>query len=764
MGCCGDSGSAEAAGGRPSSDLDGAVETRGGAFHLDLSVPDISCAACIGRIEGALAKLPGLERARVNFGARRVALDWTDPAFDPADALALLADLGYPARPWRASGEAADDDPKGRALLRATAVSGFAAMNVMLLSVSVWAGADGATKDFLHWFAALIALPAVVYAGRPFFRSAIAGLSRGQLNMDVPISLGVVLASGLSLYETAFGTADTYFEAAITLLFFLLVGRTLDHFTRERARGAVAALARLAPRTARRVAGEGLETVAIDEILPGDTVEVAAGERVPADGTLLADRALAFDRSLVSGEGDPVPVRPGETVLAGTLALDGPVRLSVLRPAEESFLADMRRMMAAAEDVRSAPMRIAERAARLYAPVVHIVAILACLGWLAAGASFYTALSIAIVVLIITCPCALALAVPAVQVVASERLFRSGVALKDGLALERMRAVTHVVFDKTGTLTIPRVADPEAVGDEALAAAAALARHSSHPAARAVVAAAAERGLALPATRGAREERGNGVEGIVAGRAMRLGRAAWASGAAADGEGASGLVIAADGARPVPIRLAERLRPGAAETVAALRRDGLSVSILSGDRAGAVAAVAAALDVADWRAGVAPADKLAALEARAADGERVLMVGDGINDGPALAAAHASMSPAEGADLSRTAADMVLMGERLDGAWIAWRTARAAHRHVVQNFAIALLYNVVAIPLACAGLVTPLIAALAMSSSSILVTLNALRLRLAVPAAAPAARPAAPGEGAGASAPPTGVPERAATA
>lgn len=742
MSCCG--ASAPPAGPRftASEEVLAAVEARGGTSHLDLHVPDIACAGCIGRIEKALAALPGVERARVNFGAKRVGLDWSDPAFDPGLAVSTLAELGYPATPFRGAG-GEGRDARGAMLLRSTAVAGFAAMNVMLLSIAVWAGADGETKAFLHWFAALIALPAVVYAGRPFYRSAFAGLRRGELNMDVPISLGVILASGLSLYETAWGASDTYFEAGITLLFFLLIGRTLDHFTRERARGAVAELARLAPRTVRVVDADGsLATVTLEAVSAGDVVELAAGERVPADGRLLAPEGT-FDCSLVTGESEPVRRRAGASLLAGTLVLDGPVRLSVERAPEASFLAEMRRMMAAAEDVRSRHMRIAERAARLYAPVVHVVAILACIGWLMAGASFYTAISIAIVVLIITCPCALALAVPAVQVVASDVLFRRGVALKDGAALERMRETTRVVFDKTGTLTVPEVADADALDPDVLATAAALARHSSHPAARAVARAARERGLTLPATRDVSEERGRGVSATVNGRATRLGRAEWAeavegafvdlSSLSAKGPrpGAS-LVLAMEGRPSVRIALAEALRPNARAVVALLTREGVPVTILSGDRPEAVVDVAGRLGVVDWRAGMAPAEKLAVLRDMAEAGEKVLMVGDGINDGPALAAAHCSMSPADGADLSRTAADMVIMAPGLEAVWTARRAAAAAHRHVLQNFGIAIAYNVVAIPLACAGYVTPLIAALAMSSSSILVTLNALRLRLSV--------------------------------
>lgn len=722
MSCCGDPRAQIAATGTLPPETAALVVASGHRSTLTLHVPEIHCAACIGRIEDAVRAAGAEVAARVNFTRKTVTLSWEDPAADPARAIAALRALGYAPQPLAEAARAGD--PVGRELMRALAVAGFAAMNVMLMSVAVWAGADGTTARFLNWFSALIALPALAYAARPFVRSALRALAARSLNMDVPIALAIVLAAGLSLFHTVSGEGETYFDAAVTLTFFLLAGRVLDHLTRERARSAVAHLARLAPVTAHVFAADGTtHPVDVAAIRPGDTLHIAAGERVPVDARLTGE--ATFDLSLATGESRPVSLAAGEEVLSGALALTGPLRIVALRPAEASFLATVASLQRAAEVTRSRPARIADRAARIYAPAVHLLAAVTLLAWLAAGAGLHASLTTAIAVLIITCPCALGLAVPAVQVAACERLFRLGLLVKDGGALERLCGITEVVFDKTGTLTTPELADAAAVPDETLALAGALARHSTHPVARAVLRAAEARHLALPAIDDIRETRGHGIAGRLDGVPVSLGSCPEAAGLA---------VVRGDGP-PHPLAVRERLREGAAPLVAALTRAGLPTAILSGDKSPAVEAVAGRLGIATWRAGASAADKVAYLEARRAAGARVLMIGDGLNDGPALAAAYASIAPADASDLSRAAADIVITGEDLRRAAEALATARAAHRLILQNFAIAGLYNAVAIPLAVLGHASPLAAALAMSTSSILVTLNALRLTRPVRAA-----------------------------
>ncbi|MEO1104727.1 MAG: heavy metal translocating P-type ATPase, partial [Pseudomonadota bacterium] len=402
------------------------VERGGGRFKLTLYVPEIRCAGCIGGIEKAVTDAAPDVSGRVNFTRRTVTLTWRTENADPARALAALRDLGYAPQPLPTTRPA---DPVGRELIRALAVSGFAAMNVMLLSVAVWSGAEGTTEEFLNWFSALIALPAVAYAVRPFLRSAIGALRKWRLNMDVPISLAIVLAAILSLTNTITGAGETYFDAAIMLTFFLLGGRLLDHLTRERARASVRQLATMAPATAHVFTADGdTHPVPLATVQPGAALHVAAGERVPVDGRLQS--AASFDLSLATGESRPVALVAGEEVLAGALALTGPVRMTAVRPAADSFLATLTDLQRAAEESRSRPARIADQAAKVYAPVVHLLAAATLIGWLISGAGFGVSLTVAIAVLIITCPCALGLAVPAVQVAACDRLFRRGLLIK----------------------------------------------------------------------------------------------------------------------------------------------------------------------------------------------------------------------------------------------------------------------------------------------------------------------------------------------
>jgi Cu2+-exporting ATPase len=700
-----------------------------GAASVDLMVPGIRCAGCIRAIETGLGKLDSVASARVNLSMRRVRVLY-DPAKGSVDAvLEGLSSLGYEARPYDTQAMTEiDRDSAGRDLLVRLAVAGFAAMNVMLLSVSVWSGAEAATRDLLHWISALIALPAIAFSGVPFFRSALEALSARRLNMDVPISLAVGLAAGTSLYETIHGGEHAYFDAGISLIFFLLIGRYLDHRTRAVARSAAAELTALSARAATVIGPDGArETVAIGDLGPGTLVEVAPGERVPADGSIEAG-ASDLDRSMVTGETNPEPVGPGAEVHAGMLNLSGPLRVRVVATGEATLLAEIARMVESAERGKTRYDRWADRAARIYAPGVHIVAAAAFICWLWGTGDWRLAVTIATAVLIITCPCALGLAVPAVHAVAGGRLFRRGIFLKDGGALERLAGIDMVVFDKTGTLTEgrPELASGPSDGDPAWPVAAALAGVSQHPLSRALAAAAQARGVAPVTLDKLREVPGAGVEGQLDATPVRLGRAGWVG--AAGGPATTVWLRVGNGA-PAAFTFEDTVRADAREACDALRARGLRLALFSGDAAGPVARVAEATGIEDARAGMTPAEKLSALEGLARDGHRVLMVGDGINDAPALAAAHASMSPVAASDVSRAAAGLVFTGERLAPVVFALETARMARARALENFGLAAAYNAVAVPVALMGLVTPLIAALAMSGSSIVVTLNALRMR-----------------------------------
>ena len=701
-----------------------APEAAAPASRTLFSVPGLHCAGCISKIEGGLAPVRGIVSSRVNFTAKQVIVDHL-PELHVPDVQAAIARLGFEAQPIRAAGALADKS-ESRELLKATAVAGFAAMNVMLLSISVWSGATGATRDLFHALSALIAIPTVAYSGRPFFRSAWAALRAGRTNMDVPISVGVLLVTGLSLFETLTSGPHAYFDGAVMLLFFLLVGRVLDSVMRDRARDGVTALLRQTAPGALVLKEDGSTAWTEAEALaPGMRILVAAGERFAADGVVEAG-ATSIDKSLLTGESVPVHAGQGDIVHAGTLNLDAPVTVRVTAAGPDTAIADIARLMGEAAQPRSRYVRIADRAARLYAPAVHTLAILSFVGWMLVGAGWHQALLIAAAVLIITCPCALGLAVPAAQIVAAGALMRAGVLVKDGSALERLAEADRVLFDKTGTLTLGR---PEPLGLEDVPAEErpvllALACASRHPLSQALRRALEAEGVTAAALADLREEPGFGVRALDGGARVSLGRPSAAAGAA---------LAAAFSPANGPVRLLrfrDALRPGAAETVAELERLGLPGEIVSGDRSAAVAPVARALRL-TAQTGMRPQDKLDAIARLSGAGHKVLMVGDGLNDGPALAAGHVSMAPASASDVGQTAADAVFLGDGLALVAAAVRAARRTMHIVRQNFAIAIGYNVVAVPLALAGLVTPLVAALAMSGSSVIVVANALRLRSA---------------------------------
>jgi Cu2+-exporting ATPase len=682
------------------------------------TVPGMKCAGCIGKIERELPKVTGIAAARANFSAKRVAISH-DPALGEDALTAALLGLGFEAQPVADNPLGVEDGERKR-LSRALGVAGFGMMNVMLLSVSVWSGADGATRELFHWLSALIAIPVIVYSGRPFFASAWMALSHRRTNMDVPISIGVILATCMSLYETITGGEHAFFDSAVMLLFFLLAGRALDAEMRTRTRAGIGALLGRMGKSASVIGADGsTRRVAAKDLQPGMLVLVAAGEAMAADGEV-AEGSSAIDNAMLTGESAPEPVAPGAVVHAGAINLSAPIRVTLTRVAEDTAIAEIARLMDEAGQSRSTYVRIADRASRLYAPVVHTLALVAFAGWLIAGAGWHQSLTIAIAVLIITCPCAMGLAVPAAQVVASGALLRRGLLVKDGSALERLAECDIALLDKTGTLTLgePR-ADISALDANARSVALGLAQASRHPLSRGLAAACLREGVTPAAIADIAEVSGCGLTGRWQGMTVALERPENAADALA-----TRLRI---GESVQTITFADPLRSDAAATLAALRREGITASILSGDRAAPVEALAAQLGLAAT-AEASPQAKLAALEALKTQGRRPLMVGDGLNDGPALAAAHASIAPGTASDASQQAADAVFIGEGLMPVALAVRVAKKTMRIVRENFGFSIAYNVLAVPLALMGLVTPLIAAIAMSVSSLVVVANSLRL------------------------------------
>ena len=702
--------------------------------QLELVVEGIVSAQAIAQIEQALIGIPDLVYARLNMTTRRLTTQWAHAGYNAAPLFAVLDRFGYRAMPFTTNQAEEEESARTKWLLRCLAVSGFATMNVMLLSVSVWSGnvteISTETRDLFHWLSALIALPAAGFAGQPFFFNALRAIRSGEMVMDVPISLGILLALGMSVYETAHHAEHAYFDSALMLLFFLLSGRVLDHVMRLKTRATAANLAALRAPLANRLAGDGsLAEVPADALVAGDVIVVAAGQRIAADGVVVQGQS-AVDESFLTGETDRRPVAVGAQIYAGMLNGEGQLQVRVVAAGRQTLLSEIETLIDNAVTSKSRYVQVADRVARIYAPIVHVTAALTAIGWLIAGASLHDAIIIAIAVLIITCPCALALAAPTVQVVVAGALFRKGVLMRSGDVIERMAEVDVIVFDKTGTLTLPDVSQPDfaRLSDADLRLAGRLAQSSHHPLARALRDYARQHCGPLVALDDVQEISGQGVCTTHEGEDVRLGSLVFCGLADKALPGGQSLIAFARNGTVTLLPVGQVLRRDAVETVRQLQAS-YRVLVLSGDHAGAVEPVARALGIAEWQAGIKPAEKLAFLNRMKAEGLTVLMIGDGVNDAPALAGAAVSMSPTTGADVTQAAADALFMGE---GLGVVAQTLALCHKGravMRENFLLALVYNLVAVPLAMAGMVTPLIAAAAMSGSSVLVSVNALRAR-----------------------------------
>ncbi len=695
-----------------------------GLHSLNCTVEGMTCGRCAITIESELNRLAGVASARVNATTRRLRVEIDRKVTEPEQVLAAVSALGYGIHPY------ADDTSSGESrqgnLLVPLAVAGFGTMNVMLFSVSIWAGLASdmgpGTRTLLHWASAVVAIPVVAYSASVFYLPAAAALRHGRVTMDAPISLAILATLAASLYETARGAEHAYFDAAVSLTFFLLVGRVLDRMLRKRSSGAAENLRALTRGRAFRLREGGEpEEVLATELAAGDVIHVPAGELIPADADLMAPGA-EIDDSTVTGESMPRVLREGDTLMAGCRNVGPAFRARVTAVGNETRLSSIADIAEAAEVHRGRHQLLADRFSQGYAPLVIGSALLGFAVWLlVVGASLSEATMIAVAVLVVTCPCAAGLATPAVAARAANLLLAGGVIVRDGGALERLAEVTDVVLDKTGTLTRPEfVLDPEVDADLARQASA-LAATSQHPLCRALSAAYPARPLD-----GVREFPGRGLE---AKGGERLGSAVFTgAGGAASPDGRAELWFRACGGRLARFGFSQSLRPGLRDMVEGLRRRGLRPFILSGDTPNAVATVACAAGLDTWQAGCSPEDKIARVGAMTGEGRQVAMFGDGLNDAAALAYAHVSVAPASATGAAQVAADVILLGNSLEALLGVIDIARKSRRLIAENLVFAAAYNVVSLPLALAGMLTPFIAAILMSSSSILVMLNAMRL------------------------------------
>jgi Cu2+-exporting ATPase len=693
-------------------------------------VEGMRCASCAFLIERTLNALQEVS-ARMNLTTRRLTVQWAGNAERGNDLVNKIAALGYRLRPFNAAALENSEQREVKFLLCCLAVAGFAAGNIMLISVALWSSTQEsmgtATRDLLHLVSGCIAIPTVAYAGRPFYQSAWEALRHKRTNMDVPIAVALTLTTVMSVFEVAQHGAYAYFDSVVMLVFLLLAGRYLDRRARGRARAAAQDLLALMSGTATIIDHGRTTLLPISSLRPDMVLMVAAGERIAADGTV-ATGTSELDPSLMTGETITMPVQPGDRVLAGMVNVLAPMTITVTATPEQSQLGEIIRLMEEAEQGQAEYVRLADRIARYYTPVVHVLALGTFLAWWGVvGAPWQVALLTAMTVLIITCPCALGLAVPVVQVLASSSLFRRGMLLKAADALERLAKVDTIVFDKTGTLTLghPALINADALSPADMQLAARLATHSRHPLARAIAVHTAPDSTVLNIV----ELPGCGMEATIDGQTVRLGKRSWCGSADAPADDHPELWLRYGDAAPVRFAFADAVRDDAAAVIADLKQQGFAITLLSGDREPVVREVAAQMGITDWHAGMIPADKGQAITALRQQGRQVLMVGDGLNDALALTAANVSIAPTTALDIAQNAADLVFQGALLKPVVTALQVARRTQSLVRQNFLLAFVYNLCAVPLAMLGHVTPLVAAIAMASSSILVVANAQRVQ-----------------------------------
>jgi P-type Cu2+ transporter len=697
-----------------------------------LFVEGVRCTACVWLIERALQSLPGVASVQVNALARRARITWIEERVSLSQILERLVRTGY--RAWPLHARALDDirRQQARDALKRLVVAGFGAMQAMMFAAVLYLrGADAvdvSAEALFRWLGFIVATPVVMYSAAPFFKGAARSLAARHLSMDVPVAAAIALIYAASFVEALRGGGHVYFDSVSMFVFFLLAGRYLEMRARHHAGDLVDALARLTPSFAdRRREDHSLERIGIHELRAGDRVHVGEGGLVPADGVLLSP-ACRVDEALVSGESTPTLRRCGDALIAGSVLVDGPVDLRVERVGADTVLAGIAGLVERAQVERPQLARAGEQTTGRFVARVLSLTVLTAAAWSVVDPS--RAFAAALAVLVVSCPCAFALAVPAAITRALTVLARCGVLVVKPDAIAALAQTTHVVFDKTGTLTMPRLTDVETFNDVspegALRLAAALARESHHPLARAIAAACSD--AALPAAAQVRSAAGLGLSGVVEGRELQLGSSRFIASSRRLPGHADAILLADQTGVIAAFHVSEQLRPGMRDVIDTLKALGLQLHIISGDATAKVADVAAKLDIARWRARASPADKLSELGTMRAQGARVLAVGDGVNDAPVLAGADVGVALASGAEIARASSDIVLAGERLSALVTACRIARQTVAVIQQNQRWALLYNLVAMPLAALGFVPPWLAALGMSFSSLCVIGNALRI------------------------------------
>jgi len=701
-----------------------------GRSTTNLLVEGLRCAACAWLLERRLLQLPGVTDATVNVMTGRGRVEFADVKL--STIFRTIADLGYRAHLLGRADSLAVALRERHAALKRLAVAGLGMMQVMMIAVALYAGASTGMSPVIRQYlcvaSLVIATPVALYGGAPFFAGASSALRARHLTMDVPVSIGILLAFVLSAVATLRDSGAVYFDSVVMVIFLLLLGRYFEMLARHRAGSTVEALARVVPAVARRVVGTRTEDVPVAALAVGDVVEVEAGAVMPVDAALESPLATV-DESLITGESRPVTKRAGDTVLAGALNVQWPALIRVTATGAATVLAGIVQLAERAQAERPRASRLADRIAPAFIGFVLICAAATCLVWMWIDPA--KAWGATIAVLVVSCPCALSLATPVATTATAAALRRRGILVTRTDAFEALAAVDCALFDKTGTLTEgrPRIVSSDRLGatsiEECYRIAGALERHAAHPIARAFAASA------TPPVENASAVPGAGVEGWIEGRRYRIGRASYVeeiAGPSPAPAADAGVCLGGDGRWLARFCWEDTLRPSAARALAALTSSGLSLEVLSGDHPRAVASVAEAAGIKQWRAALSPKEKMDRLQELQRRGARVMVVGDGINDAPSFGAADVSIAMGSGSAIARASADVIILGGDLGEIPLAIEEARRTRTVIRQNLLWALIYNAASIPLAAFGMVPPWIAAAGMSLSSLLVIGNASRL------------------------------------
>ncbi len=715
----------------------------GNVREASLILEGMVCAACVWLNEQHLARLPGVLAVSVNYATQRARVRWDDAQVHLSRILQAVSEIGYLAHPYDPDRAQEILERERRLQLRRLAVAAAFGMQVMILAVALYAGAfsgiETEFKNLFHWLSLVLSLPVLGYSAQPFFRSALRDLRHKRVGMDVPVSLGLGIAFAGSLWATLTGHGEVYYDSVVMFVFFLLTGRYFELAGRKRAAEVSEALVHMLPVTATRLVNGEQEAVPASELNNGDLVLVRPGESIPADGHVQEGRS-SVDESLLTGESLPLEKIPGSVLIGGSINIESPLTLRVDKTGADTVLSAILRLLDRAQTEKPAIAVAADRAAAWFVARVLLLAAGVALFWYLYDPARW--LPITIAVLVVTCPCALSLATPTAITAATGRLMRRGLVTTRGHALETLARANTFVFDKTGTLTYGRLILLDTLTTttrntaECLALAAALEQHSEHPIARALRATVDE--LRHTATQVANTP-GAGLSGVINGQRYYLGTAAFLQEAAgiptqddalaalrADG---NTLVLLSDARQLLAtFVIGDEVRAGAKTLIAELQHLGKRVLLLTGDHPGAAERVARETGIREVEADLRPHDKLARVQTLASQGAIVAMVGDGVNDAAALAAAHVSVAMGGGTQIAAAAADMILLSEHLPHLAEAVRVASKTLRIIRQNMAWAVGYNLIALPFAAFGLVAPWMAALGMSASSLIVVANALRL------------------------------------